>query len=163
MTRQPSHVAFTARGIPAPQGSKKAYVRGRRAVLVDDNTKTLGPWRGTVIAAARHALNHRSTITGPVIVDLAFTFPRPASHRGTGRNTHLIKWGAPRHHVTPPDLDKLIRAVGDALTIAGVICDDKQIVAVHASKHYATAGHEPGVEVDVTRVDTPTRTGETTT
>jgi crossover junction endodeoxyribonuclease RusA len=38
-----------------------------------------------------------------------------------------------------PDLDKLIRAVGDSLTTAGIISDDSRIIAIHAQKLYADA------------------------
>jgi Holliday junction resolvase RusA-like endonuclease len=35
---------------------------------------------------------------------------------------------------TAPDLDKLVRSVGDALTEGGLIRDDARICAVHATK-----------------------------
>ena len=35
---------------------------------------------------------------------------------------------------TAPDLDKLIRSTGDALTTSGLIRDDALICSVHASK-----------------------------
>jgi Holliday junction resolvase RusA-like endonuclease len=36
-----------------------------------------------------------------------------------------------------PDLDKLIRAVGDSLTDAGIIRDDSRIITITARKLYA--------------------------
>ena len=47
----------------------------------------------------------------------------------------------------PPDLDKLQRAVGDALSInAGLIKDDAQIIEWHARKEY---GDQGGVVIQV--------------
>jgi len=47
-----------------------------------------------------------------------------------------------------PDLDKLVRAVGDALAIAGVYADDSRIVRISARKVYAQ-GIEPGASISV--------------
>lgn len=49
----------------------------------------------------------------------------------------------------PPDLDKLTRAVLDALT--GIVwVDDRQVVALHSTK---VQGATPGVDVTVTEGD----------
>jgi len=45
-----------------------------------------------------------------------------------------------------PDLDKLERAIGDALTDAGVWVDDGQVVNSHTQKWYAET---PGVHITV--------------
>jgi Holliday junction resolvase RusA-like endonuclease len=47
-----------------------------------------------------------------------------------------------------PDLDKLIRAVGDSLTDSGVVTDDSRIVRISARKLYAE-GIEPGATIQV--------------
>ena len=47
-----------------------------------------------------------------------------------------------------PDLDKLVRAVGDALTRLAWR-DDSQIVAWHAYKHYATPEHPVGARITI--------------
>jgi Holliday junction resolvase RusA-like endonuclease len=57
-------------------------------------------------------------------------------HYGTGRNAELVKLSAPIFKATAPDSDKLIRLIGDALTIAGVIADDALIVRILAEKRY---------------------------
>lgn len=63
--------------------------------------------------------------TGPISVTLVFFFRRPH--------------GAPKArigHTVKPDLDKLIRAILDALK--GILYkDDAQVIHVQASKHYA--------------------------
>jgi Holliday junction resolvase RusA-like endonuclease len=74
----------------------------------------------------------------PVGVSFDFRFPRPRSHYG---KRGLLP-SAPRHMVTKPDLDKLIRAALDALT--GIIWrDDAQVVRFgEPSKDYVAEGGE---------------------
>jgi Holliday junction resolvase RusA-like endonuclease len=121
-------------GRPIPQGSKRAFVvRGtNRAVIVDQQGQALGLWREAIARAARTAQGgptHR-----PVRVVIDFLFARPKGH--TGKKGLLPS--APKHMTTKPDLDKLIRAVLDALT--GVVwVDDSQVVTVTARKDYTTS------------------------
>ena len=49
---------------------------------------------------------------------------------------------------TSDRIDKLIRAVGDALAIAGVYTDDSRITRISARKLYAQ-GVEPGAIITV--------------
>jgi Holliday junction resolvase RusA-like endonuclease len=128
-------VEFTVLGEAQPQGSKTvgrnhagdSYVR-------EDNPKTQ-PWRQAVAAAATAAMDGRQVRTGPVELRIVFVFPRPQGHFGTGRNAGRLKPSAPLYVRTRPDVDKLLRAIGDALT--GVVFrDDAQAVIVRAEKHY---------------------------
>jgi Holliday junction resolvase RusA-like endonuclease len=127
-------VQFTVPGLPAPQGSKTPW--GTEA-----NPRTR-PWRAAVTAEAAEAMRTRgaSLFTGPVLLDVVFSFTRPKSHYGTGRNADRLKPGAPRFHASKPDADKLARAIGDSLT--GVVFrDDSQIGRLTVSKVYGdTAG-----------------------
>ncbi len=68
-----------------------------------------------------------------------FYFQRPKSHYGTGRNWDTLKTSAPEHHIQVPDTDKLIRLLADALTIAGVIADDRLIVDTRGRKFWTSA------------------------
>ena len=130
---------FFAGGEPVPQGSKNAYVRGRRAVLVDTNPR-LKPWRATVRAAAEAAIEDAGweTLDEPCRVYLGFTMPRPQRPR----------WDVP---AVKPDLDKLTRAVFDALTDAGVWRDDSRVVSMEVTKRYESEEEAavPGVWVEV--------------
>jgi Holliday junction resolvase RusA-like endonuclease len=51
-----------------------------------------------------------------------------------------------------PDLDKLIRAVGDALTDSGIVTDDSRIVRISARKLYAE-GIQSGASILVKTLD----------
>lgn len=129
---------FFAEGAPVPQGSKNAYVRGGRAVLVDANAR-LKPWRAAVRSAAEAAIEGAGweTLDEPCRVYLGFTLSRPKRSR----------WGVP---AVKPDLDKLTRAVFDALTDAGVWRDDSRVVSMEVTKKYEDdEGAVPGVWVEV--------------
>ena len=129
---------FFAEGTPVPQGSKNAYVRGGRAVLVDANAR-LKPWRATVREAAEAAIAEAGweTLDEPCRVYLGFTMPQPQRPR----------WDVP---AVKPDLDKLTRAVFDALTDAGVWRDDSRVVDMKVTKRYEDSeGAIPGVWVGV--------------
>lgn len=121
---------FRVDGVPVPQGSKKGFVVGRRAVLVDDNKVLLKPWRAKVAAAADVGV----TYTGPVLVAAVFFMPRPKTVR---RLLPSVK----------PDLDKLARALGDGMTDGGLLGDDALIVSWWIHKRYASAANPVGVRV----------------
>lgn len=144
-------IAIQVPGIPIPQGSKTAHVLKGRAILRDANASKLKPWRKHVRAVAEDATRYHDTITGPVRVWVRFTFNRPPSHYRTGRNAHLLKDQAPTYPTAKNDVDKLQRAIFDALTDAHVWKDDGQVVDVRARKFYADE-HEyalphPGVVI----------------
>jgi Holliday junction resolvase RusA-like endonuclease len=134
--RQPIVVTFDVAGRPIPQGSK-TIAHGR--FLRDDNAATLQPWRMAVAAAAADAMGDLPTIHGPVRLRADFRFPRPRGHYGTGGNADRLKPSAPVYMSGRPDLDKLLRAIGDGIT-GIVVVDDAQIVAITAAKAYGQAG-----------------------
>jgi len=71
---------FMVEGSPTPQGSKTAYVRGGRAVMVEANKK-LPAWRMAVAEAARQAMHSTEQVVpmdGPLKVVITFFMPRPA-------------------------------------------------------------------------------------
>jgi Holliday junction resolvase RusA-like endonuclease len=143
-------------GTPIPQGSKVANHFGHG--VRDANAAKLKPWRKTVRAQAEDVTRHHDTLTGPVRVWVRFTFTRPASHYRTGRNAHLVRDTAPLYPgVKHGDIDKLVRAIFDALTDAGVWSDDTQVVDVRARKFYAgedeLALDKPGVDVVVEPIE----------
>ena len=123
-------ISFSVLGLPVPQGSKNPW--GGEA------SKRLKPWRNDMMVAARRAMDERRQVLllEPVDVHLQFCFPRPRAHFGTGRNAGKLKESAPVYVAKAPDLDKLIRAVGDALTHSGILHDDGQIAILVATKVY---------------------------
>lgn len=125
-------IELTIAGVPAPQGSK---VRTKWGVREDNpNTK---PWRTAVAAEAIDVMNGAQPLAGPLELSALFYFPRPKSHYRTGKHADQLKDSAPDYCATKPDADKLLRAIGDALT--GIVCrDDAQFVRITARKLYGT-------------------------
>ena len=116
-------IAFSVLGTPAPQGSKRAFVVGKRAVMTEDSKRS-GPWRDSVAAAAREAMGGLTPVDLPMEVKVTFYFTRPKT----------VKRPYPS---VVPDIDKLQRALLDGLTAGGVFVDDSRVVDVTARKRYA--------------------------
>ena len=130
-------------GLPAPQGSKTAYVRNGRASLVE-SSKELPAWRDSVIYSVRSGKRPKTPLAEPVHVGLEFRFPRPKAHYG---KDGAIKAGAVDRHTVKPDLDKLTRGVLDALVIAQVLVDDATVSWVFAEKRYVYTDELPGCSI----------------
>jgi Holliday junction resolvase RusA-like endonuclease len=126
-------LAFTVHGTPVPQGSMRTLGKGRPTIA--DNRGKLEPWRAAVASAAAEATNGAGPLTGAVRLDVTFVFPRPKAHYRTGKYAGQLKSSAPNRCATKPDVDKLLRAIGDALTGIAFV-DDAQIVEIVARKHY---------------------------
>ncbi|WP_297739669.1 RusA family crossover junction endodeoxyribonuclease [uncultured Tessaracoccus sp.] len=136
-------ISFFVPGTPAPQGSKKHVGNG----VMIESSKRLEPWRAVVAWAAKQHI--KAPRAGAIRLDLHFVMPRPKSHFGTGRNADRIKPTAPDCHTQKPDIDKLERAILDALT--GVAYrDDSQVVKVVKSKRWIHFAADPaGVYITV--------------
>lgn len=130
---------FFVPGIPAPQGSKRHVGNGRMV----ESSKALKPWREDIVRLATAATG--TQLDGAVAVEATFILLRPKSVTQAKRPRPTVK----------PDIDKLARAVLDALTIARTITDDAAVVNLHASKFYADGSEQPGVHVRVMEVLQP--------
>jgi Holliday junction resolvase RusA-like endonuclease len=148
--------SFEVTGVPVPQGSKRLG-RNRATgapILIDDNAQ-LRPWREQLLWVATRALRERELdarlpLVGPVVLRIRFRFPRPRSHFGTGRNAGQLKLSAPIQHDIKPDLDKLVRAVLDALKVACLYQDDGQVSGLSGTtKVYANVGEAPGALISI--------------
>lgn len=127
-------LAVVVPGTPQSQGSKRVVSSGGRYRAIESN-KRLRPWRAEALAAIRDALPEGwLPLDGPVSVSAEFVFARPSSHYGTGRNIGKLRPSAPAWKASAPDVDKLARALFDALTDAGVVRDDSRIVAGRLAK-----------------------------
>lgn len=168
LTPSQKPIAFFVAGIPQPKGSTKAFgfiarnkstgqalrnQRGApiiRTVVTSDNPN-VRPWAALVSDAARQATGRTPPIEGPVWLRLVFYLPPPKYVR------ERIERGMKKRgvvevpaHVVKPDVDKLTRAIGDA--VRGVLYnDDAQVVSIEAAKGYAWGGTPPGAQVTVIR------------
>ena len=139
--------SFFVPGEPITEGSTKAFTSGQRVVVTHDRGPELDQWRLRVARAAKAAAEAaywEPRYDGPVEVWAEFRLPRPKSVPKSRQWPHV-----------KPDLDKLQRAVGDALAPykrPGVLRDDSRIVGWHAVKRYADDAHPAGVMVRVSKV-----------
>ena len=137
-------VVFTARGLPVGQGSMRTVMAAGRAHIVHNHGKALIDWRLRIGNEAQVAMGVEPMIVGPVRVVADFYLPRPKAH--SAPDGALRPW-APVWAPTTPDIDKLERALLDALT--GVcFADDKQVVSLWCDKYYSDDG-VLGVSVNV--------------
>jgi Holliday junction resolvase RusA-like endonuclease len=131
-----AEVSFSVSGDPASQGSH-AIMNGR---IVQVNSKKHKAWRTAIVNEVIATLPADwEPIDGPCELIVMFYLPKPAT----------VKRSAPS---VAPDLDKLVRSVGDALAIAGVYTDDSRITRISARKLYAQ-GIEPGASIAVKALD----------
>jgi len=131
-----AEVSFSITGDPASQGSH-AIMNGR---IVQVNSKKHKAWRTAIVNEVIATLPADwEPIDGPCELVVNFYMAKPAS----------VKRSSPS---VAPDLDKLVRSVGDALAIAGVYTDDSRITRISARKLYAQ-GIEPGATITVKALD----------
>lgn len=138
-------------GRPQQRGSKKSHVlyrdgkpvvkNGRPIVVTrDQNDDRSLPWMQEVKSSAVVAMRDLGIvdlIIDPIEIEINFFFKRTDSHFGSGRNVGSLRKSAPKWHTQSPDLDKLQRCFGDALT--GVVYrDDKQVCRWIAARHWTT-------------------------
>jgi crossover junction endodeoxyribonuclease RusA len=134
---------FRVFGVAQQMGSKRAFVpKGWSRPIVTDSNRHLKMWQllvseATSAAIAQLPAAERQLMRDGVRLSIAFYLPRPQS--------------LPRRvtaHTKAPDVDKLVRALGDALS--GVAFrDDAQIVDLIAMKRYTPDGEIPHVDIRV--------------
>ena len=130
-------LSFIVPGVAKPQGSKSAYQRGGRIVMVEA-VKGTKEWRAIVVEHAWEAIQAQAWIVPdketPVTLNVVFQFVRPPSSK---RVEPTVK----------PDLDKLVRNIADGCTTAGVWRDDAQATTIVAKKTY---GENAGCFIEIT-------------
>lgn len=126
-------ISFFVPGKPQAQGSK---VKGRWGNITEDN-KELGPWRERVALQAYEAADGYRFDSGvEIALGLDFVLYRPVSASKTKFLPATKK----------PDIDKMERAVQDALTHV-LWPDDSQVTQVIKRKRVALPNELPGVHV----------------
>lgn len=149
-----TELTFVVRGLPVAQGTARAFVAGGKARIATDSNRTnspIGAWRASIATEARMAMGRQVAFDGPVVVTAYFVFPRPKSHylpANRSRPVAELRLDAPRFHTAKPDLDKLERALLDAITNV-VIGDDATVAGLVGWKEYEDEERRPGVVVRI--------------
>ena len=144
---------FTIRvvGSPATQGSKiPGVTKDGKPYVREDNPPDLGRWRGDIVAAASALVEEHGGGFDqfvPVVLHVVYHLRRPDSYP---------RWI--EFPVKKPDLDKLTRAVCDALKDARAYHDDAQVVRHIVDKVFARPGQPFGATIVLKM---RTRSGET--
>ena len=126
-------IEFFVPGKPQAQGSK---VKGQWGNMREAN-KELGPWRERVALEAYRVAGGQIFQSGePVALGLEFVLNRAASTPKSRTPAATKK----------PDIDKMERAIQDALTHV-LWPDDAQVTIVIKRKRVAELGESPGVHV----------------
>lgn len=126
---------IVAHGTPASQGSKTSY--GPKQLVESD--KTLPAWRSAMKTAAILAAGPDWTpIDNPVKVSGEIRIRKPNSTKFT------------HYPAGPKDLDKMQRAIGDALESAKILTNDARICHWDIRKVWAT--NMPGADITITEI-----------
>jgi crossover junction endodeoxyribonuclease RusA len=135
-------------GHPRPQGSHRHVGHG----ILIESSPDLKAWRKVVAWKAWEAAKATgySPHTAPHAVELRFVVPAPKRDLPRLGRLDRAAW-----HVRRPDLDKLTRAVFDALVEAAVLVDDGLVAELVARKVLSgtVEDRDPGVWITVARLD----------
>ena len=142
-------IEITVVGLPAPQGSKRLVGK-----VMLESSKKVQPWRQDVKQAVLNQYNG-PPIERAVFIEIEFRFQRPKGHFNTKGE---LRPKAPEHLISrgQGDIDKLIRATLDALSIStggSLLADDSLVVQVIGIKRYCVGPELPGALIFVNQLD----------
>ena len=133
---------FFVAGTPRPQGSARPITsKGGRVFM--KYGEPMAEWRNQLVEAFGRGGIEMIGPEVPVRVTVMFGFRRPHSH---SRVRALRDRG---YRTNGADIDKLARLVLDALGIARIYDDDRQVADLIARKRYVEADEPEGVRVVV--------------
>jgi len=138
-------LSFTVFGAAQPKGSMRALMlKGMKHPIITESNRNVKSWSQLVAEGASHALQQlpagqRDLLQFGVRLTIAFYMPRPKKYS---------KRGVFVPHCVAPDIDKLTRAVLDALKSVAYR-DDKQVTEVIAGKYYAAVDDAAHVDIRV--------------
>jgi len=123
-------ISFDVDGIPTPKGSTTRMPNGATLPAgTTESRKRMAQWREDVRHEAKTAMDGNPPIIGPIRLFAEFRLIPPR----TGIRKSEIGW---KCHTKKPDVDKLFRALADAMT--GIVwVDDSQVCVSAINKSYA--------------------------
>ena len=140
-------VEGTPKAQPRPRAFARRFANGKVMARVYDPGTAEG-WKSEIALAARKHIP-KAPIIGPIKLTLVFTFARPTSHFGTGKNASNLKPSAPEWHTSKPDLDNLNKSTQDCLTALQMWRDDSQVVEASAKKRWVCMASLAGAKITI--------------
>lgn len=142
---------FFVKGTTRTKGSVTPICTANGKGRIKHSSADLKNWARTVYFEAVGARNRAGVCKddGPVAVALLFLLGRPKCH--FLKDGVTLASDAPLFHTQPKDVDKLFRAVGDALTDC-LYTDDGQTIFGCQLKRWVERGEEPGVWISFATV-----------
>lgn len=141
-------------GLPRPQGSMKAFKHKTtdKVIMTHSKGKELMQWRKLIALEVKSGADPSLLLlsSGGYVVAMTFLFPRPQYHLASdGSVKERFTFAL---HRTKPDIDKLQRAVFDALT--GIVwTDDSNVIGcTELMKSY---GASPGLIITIGHITEP--------
>jgi Holliday junction resolvase RusA-like endonuclease len=131
---QPYSTRIVIHGKPIAKKRPMFVRRGKFVQTINQQETEEGRWLWEATPQLPDEIMH-----GPVKMFCIFSFERPKSHYGTGRNSGKLKPSAPDHHIQKPDADNLLKWVKDCLN-GQAYRDDSQITNVGAIKRWSNKG-----------------------
>jgi Holliday junction resolvase RusA-like endonuclease len=123
-------------------------LRGSKPVTLPAD-RNIYLYRADIQRAFTSAYPGQPLLKGPVALEVTFWFRRPDNHympeTKTRGHREVLRTAAPDYMAKSPDLDKLVRAICDALT-GFAYHDDAQVSEVVAKKYW---GGEDVTDVNV--------------
>lgn len=114
--------------------AKKIAVRNNRPVMYDSPEAKAAK---EYFMYATSAYRPKEPLTGPVSLDVAWSFQSKSAKPGTWK-------------VTKPDCDNLAKTLTDVLTRNGFWADDAQVVKLRVTKVWS---NQPGIHVKIEELD----------
>jgi len=145
-----SDLLFRVVGIPKGQPRTRAFSRNGRAGVYDPGTADEWKFLIRTEALRQFSAQKLRTFENPTFADFVFFFARPKSHF---RSNGELKPTAPKWMTSKPDRDNLDKAVLDALVNAGILLDDKIVVAGSIEKRYVAQDQPPGMSAVLRKVE----------
>src|SRR5262245_36927558 len=141
-------LTFTVYGVPRDKGNMRSFwKRGMKKPIITDSNRNARSWSQLVAEGANRAIgalpvDDRALLFASAIrLSVAFYLPRPKKYQKRGLGVA---------HLTAPDIDKLVRAILDALTQVAW-GDDSQVVELLTTKAYADVDSPPHADIRVER------------
>lgn len=134
-------VRFWVPGVPKPQGSKRGFATKTGKVVMVESSAGVKDWRYDIKGFAMQAMQTREMIVdAPVYARINFIMKRATNVSPSKTTPPAIK--------KVGDVDKLVRAVFDAVT--GIVyADDCLVTDLQATKRIAEFREQPGAWIEI--------------